>query len=414
MTLANATTTTVLQAYLKHVYREGVTDQRNLATPLWTSLMSQSVPGLDAESMIKLSGHATAALGTEDGALPIAHTARRAILQEGRSYMRSVFRISTVALMGVNAGKQQWFNAFDDDVADARFSLKRKLNVFAWGQGLGVFTTTTAASTGATGSDIAVARTRDLLPGQRIDFIRAAASTPFSASETNCIITAVNPVAKTITVTSGDLGTFAIQEGDRICDYGSYNLSFPGLDLICTRDEPLLGLDPATTPEWQPGFDLDLQADYGGNLSDELMNKGFDDIVVDIGGDVTVIWTTAAIRRMMVSQWDLNVRHGYDGDYQSGFGSVTYLYGDRIIQIRVDPGCPTGHLYYLNENDIEVTQLTNGIQLFDKDGSVLDRIDGYDGLGGYWIWYGSMRINRRNTHGRYTGIKGITKIGQPA
>jgi hypothetical protein len=353
--------------------------------------------------------HARARFQSERGELPRPHFPTYFEWAEASFNAYSMFSIDHKTMLLFNTGRQQVVNQLTDQINSARRSVEHLLQWSCYGDGNGTITTTLQSSTDTT-AEIKVANAIRLEEGQLIDFIRTGETTPFSDSETECEITKIDDPSQTITVTSGDGGAFAIQVGDRIVNTGSYNEHFSGIGAICDGSVPLQSIAVGDKRTWRPGWDENLAATAAGELSDEKMTQVMDHITMKEGGMPDAIFTTAAIRRKLVSAWRLVQRAPNSLDKRFGWSSLSFTYNNVDIPIYADTDCQEGVMYFLDRNTLALNQLTNGIMLIDPAGP-LQQIDQYAMFVGGFAWYGNVTTKRRRSNGRIYNIDTVKPIG---
>jgi hypothetical protein len=306
----------------------------------------------------------------------------------------------------VKTNAQAFVDWMDREVKGIIETLKRDLNRQLYGDGTGTLALLTASATAAT--TLTVDSTLWFEEDQTIDVLTAASlgnPTPTSAmvSGTLLTITAIDPVASTITVSGGTV-TGAVGSAVVLASaIGStrttnWKKEWEGLGSIVSTTSTLHNINPSTEPRWKAGYvensvgtlaEVDLT-----HLAQGIHQKGtkITDILTTYGV-VNAYWNTLqGLRR-------------YDGSDKLKGGVTTpvfqSLFGD--IPITMDWACPKGTLYGVNREDWFLNQIDDW-KWIDETGSRWQQVPNKDALSATVKKYANVGVYRRNSFGKLTGI----------
>lgn len=289
---------------------------------------------------------------------------------------------------------QAFARVIDQETSGMKNDLAKDLNRQIYGTNVGTLSTLTGAvATNATSFVVADARKfrRNLL----VDIV--------DVSNSNAIIrtvkvTAVNKSTNTLTVSGAD-GSAAGASGDLVVVSGSLNNEIYGLDDIIQASGALYGV---TDEVWQSTV-----TNLGGALSEGAMIKLVQDIEDNGGGQPTVGFTTSGVYRSyfnLLSQMRSIVN---TQEFSGGFKGLSFIAGGAEIPIIQDTDATPGTIYFVNENNLTFYRKKEWDWL-DRDGSMWKQVSTSGGTRDAWKAYMVQRhqlgTDRRNTHGKLTGI----------
>ena len=166
-----------------------------------------------------------------------------------------------------------------------------------------------------------------------------------------------------------------------------------------TGQNGLQGLSESSYSFWQANVLTHASGRYGGQraLTTDLMQEAVDyteeQLSDDMGGAMSpsIILTTRAIRRKYVDLLVADKRF-VDWKVMDGGYKVVEFNG---IPIVVDNDAHGGEMYFLYEPALQIYQMSD-LEWMERDGSVLNRVAGYDAYEGTLFWYAELGASRRN------------------
>jgi hypothetical protein len=168
-----------------------------------------------------------------------------------------------------------------------------------------------------------------------------------------------------------------------------------------TSTNGLQGLAESTYSWWQgnvlahSGGRYTAQRALTTDLMQQAVDKVEEQLADDMGGAIspTIGLTTRAIRRKYVDLLVADKRF-IDWKVMDGGYKVVEFNG---IPIAVDNDAIDGEFYFLYEPALQIYQMSD-LSWMERDGSVLDRLLGYDAYEATLFWYANLGCSRRNVH----------------
>ena len=135
------------------------------------------------------------------------------------------------------------------------------------------------------------------------------------------------------------------------------------------------------------------------SLNLDIMQEAFDNVEIKNGGDVTLILTTAGIRRKYLDLLRADRRFVKEMTLDGGFKAVDYNGSPLVVDIHAT----NYDMYFLDESTFAIYNMSD-IDWMDKDGAVLCRVSGYDAYEATLFWYLELGCSARNKNCRLTDI----------
>jgi hypothetical protein len=306
----------------------------------------------------------------------------------------------------VETNPQAFVNWMDREVKGIVETLKRDLNRQLYGDSTGTMALLTGAATAAT--TLTVDNVLWFEEDQVIDVLTAATlgnpvPTSGIVSGTILTISAIDPVASTITVTGGTVTAAvgsAVVLASRIgsTNTNNWKKEWEGLGSIISNTSTLHNINPTTEPRWKAGYvensvgtlaEIDLT-----HLTQAIHRKGT---------KVTNLLTTYGV---VNAYWNsLQGLRRYAGDEKLTGGATKpvfqSVFGD--LPITCDWACPTGTMYAINKDEWFLNQVGDW-KWIDETGSRWQQTDNKDILTATVRKYANVGVYRRNAFGKLTGI----------
>jgi hypothetical protein len=291
-----------------------------------------------------------------------------------------------------------WMNR---EMSEMKTSLAKDLSRQVYGDGTGTLALLTAAATTATTLTVDDAHWIEI--GTTIDVLTQATLanvTPTKGNTALLTVTAVDPIANTVTV-SGGTATAAI--GSALVrartNSNNWKREWEGLGMIVSNTTTLHGINPSTTPVWKPGY---VEAGVGvlaevdfTHLIQGIRATGAatPDTILTTYGVVNSYWNTLqALRRYNGND---NLAGGVTKPvFQSVFGDVS---------ITSDFDCPVGTAYAVNKKEMFLHRVQDWSWM-DKTGSIWQQVPNKDAFNATIFQYSNIGVYRRQSFGKLTGI----------
>lgn len=405
--MANGQDLTIANALLKNIYSSKLNEQINSETPALGMIQSSAagistVGGAGVRFAAHFGrNHGIGARG-ENERLPDAGQQTYAIGNTGLKSLYGTIGVTGQIMNQAKADYQTFVSVVNDEVTRIKTDLAKDQNRQVYGDGTG--TLAVVKTTGTASATIVFDDIRWVSVGARVDLLQGTtlgAATP----------TVRNPVANTyLTVISVDKATGSITfdqtvatftAGDVIVRSGgsinSWKKEWTGFGaLIGTGD--LFGISTTTYPDWKSVVHTGT-----GALTELKMNAVVQDIrekgskptrVLTTPGVYNAYWNALQSMRHYVNKTALEGGVGAGLAFDTPYGSIPLL---------TDFDCPLGTAWFPNEKEIQIN--TNvGWEWIDEQGSMWQKVAGYDRFVAEMRNYSELTTKRRNAHGKLTGI----------
>jgi len=284
---------------------------------------------------------------------------------------------------------QAFSNALDQEIKGLKNDLGKDLNRQVYGNGTGTLATITADGA----NTVTVADTMYLQLGMQVDIVDGttlAAATP-TVKVSNRQITAINTTTGVVTYSGAD-GTAVA--GDVITRTGNGNREWTGLGAIIRNSGTIYNIDPTLEPSWAAQVDTS-----GANraVSEGLMISMADQIQT-AGGKVTAIFGNLGVRRAYWNLLSQQRQYVNTQEFTGGFKGLAFVTDQGEIPFVSDTDAPKNAMLFVNED--ELTLYREGEwSWMDRDGSMFQRVIGYDAYEARMYQYSEIGCHRRNSFG---------------
>lgn len=405
--MANGQDLTIANALLKNIYSDKINEQINNETPALGQIKS-SATGISTVggAGVRFSAHFGRNHGIgargENERLPDAGQQSYAVGNTGLKSLYGTIGVTGQVMNQAKADYQSFVNVVNDEVTRLKTDLAKDQNRQVYGDGTGTLATTTATTAGAT---LTFDSVRWVSVGARVDLLQFATlgnavPTPRNPTAgTYLTVISVNKAANTVTfdqsIVTPAIGDVLVRSGGTV---NSWKKEWSGFGaLIGTGD--LFGISTTTYPGWKS-----VVKTGAGTLTELKLNAVVQDIREE-GSKPTRLLTTpgvynaywAALQSMRTY---VNKMSNLDGGVGDSLAFNT-PYGN--IPILTDFDAPTGTAWFPNENEIQIN--TNvGWEWIDEQGSMWQKVPGYDRFVAEMRNYSELTTKRRNAHGKLSGI----------
>src|SRR6266498_364517 len=391
-------TLTTLAPILKEVYEGGVTPQLNDRAKAYQRIKSNSKAAQKwGGKYVNLTIHVArnSGIGSRNEQEPLP-TAGYQDTREALVPMR--YHYATVGITGqaielANSDYQTFADSLNLEVTKIRTDVQKERNRQFFGTNLGTRATCTGAVSGQT---VAVDSVKQLDMNGVYDIMVGVTNTVRQGPIT---ITGINAATLVVTFTGTPTG---ITTNDIWVRRGLYGREWGGLGTIIDDTAVLHSLDPATVPIWKS--ELKTSA---GSVS-ELMFVRMADRIYDNDGETTVIWSTLGVQRAWFSLLTSLKRFSNTTKFEGGFSGVAFQSASQgELPMIPDNDCPAGTAQFVNEKALTIYDNGN-YKFMDRTGNMWrmrrESTGDYDEYYATLYQYSEIGTNRRNTHGKITGI----------
>jgi hypothetical protein len=254
--------------------------------------------------------------------------------------------------------------------------------------------TTTASTEIILHSTTTATQMRNFVVGQRIDVGTLAAPT---ADLTGATITAVNRTPGAYSITTATAIT--TDASDYVWAHNGKDNEINGLQEIVDSAGTLFNINPTTYDFWKSYEDA-----VDGTLTENVIMTALDNIIIESGMPVKLAVTSHGVIRAFHAQLQSQKRYVGESDtLKGGIKGLAVSSGNQQISLMADRFCPEQTLFLLNTDHLKFYQSADW-EWMQEDGNVLSRVTGFDAYEATLFTYRNLMTDRRNVHGKLTGI----------
>jgi hypothetical protein len=333
-------------------------------------------------------------------ALPTPGNQSTKAARVGLRYQYGGVRMSGQTFELAKSNQQAFVSALDLEMNGLKSDLGVDLNRQVYGNGQGALATITA---GATGTTFTVSHTLWLstFVGAVVDIWDATGNTQKASGRT---VTAASGTSVTIsganvTVVNTDIIT---RTGSQAKNDYTDQREWTGLQNIIFGSNGAGGgtLYNVADPVWTSNVYSNSGTPRA--LSEGLMTTAADG-VRSRGGQVTVMFCSLGVRRAYANLLTQQRRFTNTQSFTGGFSGLAFTTDKGDIPLVVDTFCPPSTIYGINEKQLKWYRESDW-QFMDRDGSMWQRVIGYDAYDATLFQYSELGTHRRNTHFAITDI----------
>jgi hypothetical protein len=396
-------TLTTISAVAKELYEGSLNKQLNDET-VTLKRVERSSEGVSSQVGAKyvnfpIHTRRNAGVGArrEMEALPTAGNQSTAGCQVGLRYLYGSIRMSGQTLKLAKTNTQAFISALELEMNGMKSDLAVDFNRQIYGNGTGALCIATTAVGGGGGNTVTCAAgTQWVQLGMKVDLYDATGAT---ATWTNRTVTTITDTVVTI-----DGAAFVVVLGDFLVRTGSVGETdgdpqreLTGLGKMVASSGALYGV---TDSVWTSVIDTNSGTNRA--LSEGLMIKMADDIRKR-GGKTTAIFSNLGVRRSYFNLLVQQRRVTNTQKFEGGFSGLAFSTDDGDVPVVVDTQAKLNSQYFLNEKEIKLFQESDW-SFMDHDGSMWDRVTGYDAYDATLVKYAEIATHRRNSQGEIQDI----------
>lgn len=324
--------------------------------------------------------------------LPVPGQQGNAAGRVGLKYLYGGVRLSGQTFELADKNYQSFVSVLEQELDGLKTDLAKDQNRQVYGDGSGAIAVVTTA--GTTVNTLTVGTVMYAQMDEMVDLIDGTTlgnPTP-TVKLSNRKITGINTTTNVITF-DGAAGSSAI--GDVVVRTGNVNREWTGFAKIIAATGTLYNIDPAVEPVWK----AEVNANGGTNraLSEGLMIDMCDRVRTN-GGKVSAIFSNLGVRR---SYWNLLVQQRQyvnTKEFTGGFNGLAFTTDQGEVPFVVDVDAPKNRQYFVNEKELTLYR-EGDWSWMNRDGSMWQRVTGYDAYEATMYQYSEIGCHRRNTHG---------------
>lgn len=396
-------TLATIGAILKEVYEPKVRKQLEDSTVALKRIEKSSdgvestVGGRYVTFGIKTRRNAGIGARNEMEALPTPGQQGYAAARVGLKYLYGGIRLSGQTIELANSNYQAFTSALDGEINGLQTDLAKDQNRQVYGTGSGAVATLSAASAA---NVLTVKDVMYLQLGEQVDVVDG--TTLGSGSPTikaaNRQITAIDVTLQKVTVDGAAIANAAV--GDILVRTGNVNREWTGFAKIIDNTGVLYNVDPAVENVWKS--EVDANGGTNRALSEGLMINMADRIRAN-GGTVTAMFSNLGVRRAYFNLLVQQRQYTNTKDFGGGFTGLSFTTDQGEIPFVVDIDAPKNQLQFVNEKELTLYR-EGDWSWMNRDGSMWQRVIGFDAYEATMFQYSEIGCHRRNTHGRIADI----------
>lgn len=341
---------------------------------------------------IKTRRNAGIGARNEMEALPVPGQQGYNAARVGLKYLYGGIRLSGQTIELVNTNPQAFISALESEIDGLKTDLAKDQNRQVYGDGSGAIA---VAGTLTTNTNTFLAKDAMYAQlGMQIDIIDGTTlGNPIpTVKASNRQITGINVSTNVITFDGAVVSTAV---GDIVVRTGNVNREWTGFTKIFKTTGSLYNIDPATEPIWAAV--VDSNAGTNRPLSEGLMIALADAVRVN-GGKTTAIFSNLGVRRAYFNLLVQQRQYTNTKDFGGGFTGLTFTTDKGEIPVAVDVDAPKNTMFFANEDELTVYRQADW-EFMDRDGSMWNRVSGYDAYEAIMYQYSELGCHRRNTQG---------------
>ena len=330
-------------------------------------------------------------------ALPTPGQQGNAAARVGLKYLYGGIRLSGQTFELANKNYQAFTSVLEQEIDGLKTDLAKDQNRQVYGDGSGAIATVTTL--GTTVNTITVGTVMYAQMDEMVDLIDGTtlgSATP-TVKASNRKITAINTTTNVITV---DGAAFSSAVGDIVVRTGNVNREWTGFAKIIANTGTLYNIDPTVEPVWKA--EVDSNAGVNRALSEGLMINMADRIRAN-GGKVTAIFSNLGVRRAYFNLLSQQRQYVGTKEFAGGFNGLSFTTDAGEIPFVVDVDAPKNRQYFVNEKELTLYR-EGDWSWMNRDGSMWQRVIGFDAYEATMYQYSEIGCHRRNTQGIITDV----------
>ena len=268
-----------------------------------------------------------------------------------------------------------------------------------YGDGTGRIATVTSGAGPAATITVGNAEGLWITPGMEIDILDFSTYAAVT-NGTGRVVSLVTPGASNTVVTVTGAANITTTTSHAIFRAGNATSGTQreptGLTKITDDSGILHTVDPSSYPIWKG-----VEQAMGGTLTEAAMGQVCDKIRIN-GGKVSAIFTGLGVNRAYFNVLKAGRQFHNTTEFDGGYKALGFFNGDEIPVV-ADIDAPPNTMFFVTEKQMSIRQAEEW-KFVDIDGSIFDRVSGYDMYDVLLRKFWELATYARNQHGKLTGI----------
>ena len=388
-------TMTTVSALTKEIYENKLQDQLNTEVTTLTRVQKTSegvtneVGGKYVVFPINTTRNQGMGARLEMEALPTPGNQGTKGARVGLRYLYGGLRMSGQTFELAKTNSQSFVATLDLEMEGLKRDLSIDLNRMVYGDGTGTLAriNTIATSTTAT-VDHTLWLTQQV--GAIVDIYDTTGVTQKASARTITAVTATTVTFSGANVTFA-VGDFFVRTGSIGAADLSVQREWTGLAAITSAAASLYNVSDAV---WTANRFTNSGTPRA--LSEGVLTKAHDDVRIR-GGSITAMFMNLGVRRAYANLLEQQRRYTNTTEFKGGFSGLAFTTDKGDVPMVVDTYCPPNTIYGLNEKELKWYRQADW-EFMDRDGSMWNRVSGFDAYDGILYQYSELGTHRRNSH----------------
>lgn len=312
-------------------------------------------------------------------------------------------QVSGPVMKAMKSDDGSWLRAVESETKGVITNLRQDVDRQAQGTSDGVLAATAANAAVnilvLAASDVQM---RHFRKNMKVDIGTVASPAVVAGNRT---ITAVNRVAKTITIDGVAVTTATTNRVFRKGNggTGAFQRELTGIQTIVSNTGVLHGVDPAVEEEWQSYVKDAASA----NLSDALIGEVIDEVSITSATGM-LDWAIAPHGLVRTYAATLTAQKQFVNtlDLKGGFKGIEVGTATGRLALQSVKDAPARNVFFLSTSNLTLQEASDW-EFMEDDGSVLQRIttgNGKDGYEATLFKYAELTTDERGAHGRIINV----------
>lgn len=404
-------------AALKEDYQPAIREQLNQNIMMLAQMETNTADVEGEEAVLSLHTGRNSGVGAraESGTLPTAGQQAYTKARVPVKFNYGRIQVTGPIIEGMRSDRGSFTRAIDSESKGIVSDLKRDVNRQCYTPSTGVIATVATDVGGHVVSFATEAEVRRLVVGNSYDFYDG----DYATDDTGEVLVSVDISAKTATFT----GLHAdVSAGDWIVNSGVVPVAVTskatedntneihGLEDIVTDGTSTAGNTQAVASPFLHGIDgsattiwSSYQSAVGAAPTDSVFEEGMDEVYLTSGEDIDLIVTSHKASRAFAATQKSQKRYTNTLELKGGFKALTVQTGRGEVALYPERDCLDDVAFLLSTGNLTQWVMSDW-SFMDRDGSVLSRVSNADAYEATLYKYHEVGTDRRNAHGKLTGL----------
>lgn len=388
-----------VQALLKEVYEPGINKQLNDEVVALRRVERSSdgiettVGGRFVTFAIKTRRNSGIGARNELEQLPAPGHQGSAAARVGLKYQYGAIRLTGQAFELATKAFQAFVSVLETELDGLKTDLSVDLNRQVYGDGVG--TLAHGKNSGGASNTFEVDTVMYLQMDEMVDVLDGDTlldPTGPTVKASNRQIIFIDAETRKVTINGPVVD---MDDQDIVVRHGNFEREWTGFNKIIDDKKPLFNIDPNVEPVWKAV--VDNNAGVNRALSEGLMILMADRIRTN-GGKVTAIFSNLGVRRAYFNLLTQQRQYVNTKEFTGGFNGLAFTTDAGDIPFVTDVMAPNNTQYFVNEKELTLYRDADWA-FMNRDGSMWDRVQGFDAYDATMFQYSELGTHRRNTHG---------------